>query len=156
MKLNVEDQAICLRDPKKDKDVSYTIDFLFKHKICAIATKGFDGNFVDEYRISYSIDGESWNNSNVFRREYVSTFVCYYSAFVSAAAKWSPKILGSVESYSAAIVVAKFSRSVLYFAGLRRQQQLDNIGETISACPSNSATCSFDFPYSVTHKMSKV
>ena len=73
VKLNVEDQAICLRDTKKDKDVSYTIDFLFKHKICAIATKGFDGNFVDEYRISYSIDGESWNNSNVFRREHVST-----------------------------------------------------------------------------------
>lgn len=66
-------QTNCFRDTRHSYDFYVQIDFLFRHKICAIATVGDDGSFVDEYRISYGVKEDVWNSSSLFGAEYVST-----------------------------------------------------------------------------------
>ena len=71
MKLN-SDKTFCRSDKHNNVDTYVEIDFLFRHKICAIATVGDDQWFVDKYRISYSIEDGIWNKSSLFGAEYVS------------------------------------------------------------------------------------
>ena len=65
----------CRNGYKVDADEYFTIDFLFRHKICAVATIGRDGFFVDEYRISYGVKHDVWNDSSLFGSPYVSRYV---------------------------------------------------------------------------------
>ncbi len=67
--------ALCHKAYRTDTDVSVTVDFLFSHKICAIATKGLDGLFVDEYQISYGVEYDVWNTTSLFGSPFVSRFV---------------------------------------------------------------------------------
>ena len=68
-------KAFCHKAYKVDADVSVTVDFLFSHKICAIATKGLDGFFVDEYQISYGVEYDVWNTTSLFGSPYVSRYI---------------------------------------------------------------------------------
>ena len=63
----------CFQDIRNPADTYVQIDFLFRHKICAIATVGADGYFLDEYRLSYGVKEDVWNSSSLFGAEYVST-----------------------------------------------------------------------------------
>ena len=63
----------CFHDTRNSADTYVQIDFLFRHKICAIATVGDDGHFLDEYRLSYGVKEDVWNSSSLFGAEYVST-----------------------------------------------------------------------------------
>ena len=68
-------KAFCQKTRNRPSDVHFTIDFLFQHKICAIATKGKDGFFVDKYRVSYGVEYDIFNESSLFGNQYVSEYL---------------------------------------------------------------------------------
>ena len=71
-KFNVPNKAWCIRQ-SVTRSIFMRIDFRFLHKICAVATKGKDGKYVDRYRVSYSTDDQSYADVSLFGTRVVST-----------------------------------------------------------------------------------
>ncbi|XP_028392974.1 uncharacterized protein LOC114517441 isoform X2 [Dendronephthya gigantea] len=61
----------CHQYPYGTVDVFVEIDFLFRHKICAVGTMGMNGFFIPNYQISYGVKKDSWNTSSVLGYPYV-------------------------------------------------------------------------------------
>ncbi len=80
-KMNILDNAWCLQ-PTSQKHIYMDIDFRFLYKICAVATKGYDGDFQDSYYMSYSKDGTTYTDSSIFGERLVSMSHCGSTIYV--------------------------------------------------------------------------
>ena len=65
-KMSTANKAWCISWNSKPQDIYLEIDFRFLHKICAVATKGEDSQFVGPYNLLYSKDGRTYSYSSIF------------------------------------------------------------------------------------------